>query len=41
MHPEAIEPYVDKVYAYAVKRTFTVEEAADLYLRPKEVPVKF
>ncbi|MBQ8632791.1 MAG: hypothetical protein IJ420_04225, partial [Lachnospiraceae bacterium] len=30
MNPEIIEPYVDKVYAYAIKRTFTEEEAADL-----------
>ena len=30
MNPEALEPYVDKVYAYAIKRTFTEEEAADL-----------
>lgn len=30
MNPEAIESYIDKVYAYAIKRTFTEEEAADL-----------
>ena len=30
MNPEVIERYVDKVYAYAIKRTFTEEEAADL-----------
>ncbi len=30
MNPEVIEQYVDKVYAYAIRRTFTEEEAADL-----------
>ncbi|MDE7282990.1 MAG: RNA polymerase sigma factor [Lachnospiraceae bacterium] len=30
MNVTVIESYIDKVYAYAVKRTFTEEEAADL-----------
>ena len=30
MNTAVIEAYVDKVYAYAIKRTFTEEEAADL-----------
>jgi len=30
MNPEIVESYVDKVYSYAIKRTFTEEEAADL-----------
>ena len=30
MNAEILNDYVDKVYAYAVKRTFSEEEAADL-----------
>ena len=38
-----IESYVDKVYAYAIRRTFTEEEAADLsqeilYTALRELP---
>lgn len=43
MNPEALEQYVDKVYAYAIKRTFTEAEAADLsqeilYTAIRELP---
>lgn len=43
MNPEVIESYVDKVYAYAIRRTFTEEEAADLsqeilYTAIRELP---
>ena len=43
MNPEVIEQYVDKVYAYAIRRTFTEEEAADLsqeilYTALRELP---
>ncbi|MBQ7720673.1 MAG: sigma-70 family RNA polymerase sigma factor, partial [Clostridia bacterium] len=30
MNAEILSDYVDKVYAFAVKRTFSEEEAADL-----------
>lgn len=43
MNTQVIEAYVDKVYAFAIKRTFTEEEAADLsqdilYTAVRELP---